>query len=275
MNILASLGRGLGGWLGLSGSLSPAASLAPGEQLPGPVHFITAQPAPAAPVATAPGTLRVGNPPELDDLIRSIGVVRKAMKSTASAPAGKPLRPAGKSISPQIDDDDLPPPKKSDDDASENDSSVDSIYEQLTNILQILKNKIKPSPGEDAQEKAAAALFRLGKKRTAAKIISHLGKGLCERALAEEKLLSPQARMAASISEQPIVAALSAALRPRVAPVASKVTPTDPVARLREITAEQAVLDKAQRQCFSNEVHAKHLALAREKSALLGKLHAR
>jgi hypothetical protein len=270
--------------LGIPGGITPSASLPVAEvpsvmrsspSLPS-AHATSVTPIAAAPVASRPAARRL---PPVADMIRAsrnprIGpgetIADYVDKKLAEA-LGNPLvakaaaRPIAKGKSKPAP----PEPAAADDD---DDDSLNSAYRQLQEVLQILKSM--GASDDDEGEQEANALFARGLKAAAFRKIMAVTSRLSARTAKEAQRLSmtPHARMALSFDEPPAVAALKAALSPRVAPIPSAAPATEPLARFRQIETEIAALDKEQRRRFTNEGQAKHSALRREQAALRSKL---
>lgn len=296
MNILASVGRGLGSWLGLPsrnslGLSAASASLPVGEvQLSGsrPVTLVAAPAQPASPVATGgPGQLVRGNPPDLEQTITAMSTLRKASPAVrAQAMAARPgTRPAprAKAAPPALDADGVAVEVEKPADDPENPPGVDQIISQLLDLVLELKKQVQVTADDDAETQAALGLFAAGKKLSASSALMAVTKKMCQR-----PRLTPAARIARGYNAQDGVRAIQAALRPgpRTAPtvptgtiaasasaVSADVSPSDRLAKIAALRAERETLETAMRKSYVFD--AKSVARQQQIRAELHRLKAR
>jgi hypothetical protein len=301
MNILASVGRGLGSWLGLpsrnSLGLSAATASLPLREahLPGsrPVTLIAAPAKPVAPVADAGAGLARGNPPDLDQHIRAIGgmsvkdfmaatsqVRAQASRGTAARPgASRPAPRAKAAPAPALEDDNqtVNPTPPADD--PENPPGVDSIISQLLDLVLELKKQVQVTADDDEEVQGALALFAAKKKLSASSALMAVTKKMCER-----PKLTPSARIARGFNAQSGVQAIQAALRsgprPAPAPVSTPAVSAPPIPSLNDrrasvtaLRAERAALETSMQK--SGRYDNKSIARQQQITAELKRLGAR
>ena len=236
-----------------------------------------------------PGSLVSGNPSDLSETIKAMGVLRRAAPSVrAQAVAARPAavhagRPAAITAP-------APAPAPAD--------PVQQVIDQLVTCLEMLKGLLPvDEQADDAGDEAAAfAALRIGDKPAALRHfdarISSLGAKISQKNARTSLRSEPSSRSRAgrlirgAFSEQVGVAKIEACLHgPHPGPAAIS-TPAMPMSinvpaaasspsgsrdRARAIKAELNALDKEQRREFSNERDARYATLNRE---LLG-LHAK
>ena len=185
---------------------SLASLIHPGVSLPGagmetPAMRIVAQAAPAqppAPAATggplaefgpgAPERFARGNPPELADLIKAIGTVKRALPKAQTAPTvpaaalpgrAAPGRPAPRAIAPATDDDGSPQKSEPVDYAD--------IIKTLEGVIEKLKSKVPVDASDEADETSARAAAKSGRLTDAVDRFSALALKLQAKVTAQKK----------------------------------------------------------------------------------------
>lgn len=286
MNLFTSLGRGLGRFLAAPSDLNASAALAslPVAEVALPSGPALAAPSGIRPIASRPAIRPLPTPAESmarvelkprysqGDTIASLVEkhVAQALGSplVAKAAAARVAKAkAAPSYPPQLADEDAP-----DADDGEDDPSLDSLVEQVQEMLELVKKRVKATPTDDADESAAKALFKCGKKRSAGKLFSIVAKRLCARAIEAEKKLTPQAKARLAFEEQPQVAAFIATMKPPV----SRKAGSAPAAKWQEIdNAIKANEVVGFKTGYSAEYFAKHRALAAEREACRKQIQAK
>ena len=190
-------------------------------------------------------------------------------------------RPAPRAKSAPLEDDNqtVNPTPPADD--PENPPGVDSVLDQLLDLLTELRKLVATSPDDDEEATAAIGHYRAGRKLTASRALMALNKKLCQR-----PKLTPQARIARGYNAQDSVKAIQAALRPgpRTAPAAGTAStattstaasalasPSDRRAKVAALRAERAALETSMQK--SGIYDNKSIARQQQISAELKMLH--
>ena len=241
-----------------------------------PVTLIAA-PTPAAPVVAGPGSLVAGNPEDLAETIRAMGVLRRASPSVraqavAARPAATRPAPNARTAAP-VAAAPVPSPAPAPADP------VSDVIEQLQSCLEMLKGLLPvDEQADDAGDEAGAiAALSVGNKALALRKfdarITALGLKVAKMNASKGLRGQPSSRSRASalvrsgFSGQAQVQKIEACLRPGQRPAASApaVPPPAPAAasfgyreRVQAIRAEREALDVQMRK--SGIFDAKSLA---------------